>query len=75
MPRVSAATWARGGHSAPAAASDEVRRRVARVVHSLEETTMGHGVLEDPRTVYLEIVLAIHELEAALLVMRRTKLI
>ena len=58
-----------------AAASDEVRRRVARVVHSLEETTMGHGILEDPRRVYLEIVLAIHELEAALLVMRRTKLI
>ena len=58
-----------------AAASDEVRRRVARVVHSLEETTMGHGVLKDPRSVYLEIALAIHELEAALLVMRRRKLI
>jgi len=34
-----------------AAASDEVRRRVARVVHSLEETTRGHGVLKDPRGV------------------------
>jgi hypothetical protein len=36
---------------------------------------MGRGILKNPRGFYLEIVLAIHELEVALLVMRRTKLI
>ena len=58
-----------------ATASAEVRRRVARVARSLEQASKGSGPVGDPRGVYLEIVLAIHEREAVLLVMRRAKLV
>jgi hypothetical protein len=50
-----------------AAASDEVRRRIARVVHSFEATSKGRGILK-PRSAYLESVFPKNEPEVALLV-------
>ena len=43
----------------------EVRRRLVRVTTALQSVTENHGAFANPRGVYLEVVLAIHELEAA----------
>jgi hypothetical protein len=43
----------------------EVRRRLVRVTTALQSVTQNHGAFANPRGVYLEVVLAIHELEAA----------
>jgi hypothetical protein len=43
----------------------EVRRRLVRVTTALQSVVQNHGAFANPRGVYLEVVLAIHELEAA----------
>jgi hypothetical protein len=43
----------------------EVRRRLVRVTTALQSVTQNPGAFANPRGVYLEVVLAIHELEAA----------
>lgn len=43
----------------------EVRKRLVRVTTALQSVTQNHGAFANPRGVYLEVVLAIHELEAA----------
>jgi len=48
-----------------AAGAAEVRKRLARVTNALQLTTQNHGAFANPRAVYLEVALAIHELEAA----------
>lgn len=43
----------------------EVRKRLVRVTTALQLVTQNHGAFANPRGVYLEVALAIHELEAA----------
>jgi hypothetical protein len=50
---------------AGATAAVEVRRRLVRVTTALQSVTQNHSAFANPRGVYLEVVLAIHELETA----------
>jgi hypothetical protein len=50
---------------------DDIRARLNRCAHNLGAVAQGHGVFADPRGVYLEVSLTIHELEAALNILRR----
>jgi hypothetical protein len=43
----------------------EVRKRLVRVTTALQSVTQNYGAFANPRGVYLEVVLAIHELETA----------
>jgi hypothetical protein len=54
------------------AATKDVKARIERVLANLEPVTQQRDpVLADPRAVWLEITLTVHELEAALKVMKR----
>jgi len=54
------------------AATKDVKARIERVLANLEPVTQQRDpVLADPRAVWLEITLSVHELEAALKVMKR----
>ena len=56
----------------PAVATKDVKARIERVLASLEPITRQHEpILADPRAVWLDITLSIHELEAAAAFMKR----
>jgi hypothetical protein len=48
-----------------AVVASEVRGRPVRVTTALQSVIQNHGAFANPGGVYLEVVLAIHELEAA----------
>ena len=52
---------------------DDVRQRVAQAIATLKPIAESTGPFAHPRDVYLDVVLAVHELEVALFEMRRSR--
>ena len=59
----------------PDVVADDLRRRIAHVVGPLQAILNTQGALTDPRGTFIEITIAVHELEAALSLMRRHRLV
>jgi len=55
----------------PKAISDEVRTRLNRVLTMLSPIARGSGPIADWRDAWLDVTLAVHELEATLALIRR----
>jgi hypothetical protein len=51
--------------------SDEIRSRLSRVIAGLGQLARGCGPIADWREAWLDVTLAVHELEAVLAVIRR----
>jgi hypothetical protein len=51
--------------------SDDIRTRIARALRMLRAHEQGSGQIRDPRGLWLDVTLSIHELEAVLALLRR----
>jgi hypothetical protein len=53
---------------------NDIRLRLHRASKTLEDSAQGQGAFADPRGLYLDVVMTIHELEAVLRLMQRSVL-